>query len=110
MCELASIENVKVCRAKRDYRCVECSKPIPKGAQYESYGGLWEGEWSTYRTCIPCRDLREAMRPIKRKAYGEDCFQFGSLRSDIEELRTWSDESRTAIEATLSPAETKEPT
>lgn len=100
MCDnIAQFENIKVVRGKRDYRCVECSKPIPKGAEHEAYSGLWEGEFETYRTCIPCRDLREALRPIMKQAWGEDCFTFGHVRANISELREHSDETRAAVDA-----------
>ncbi len=110
MCDnIATIENIKVVRGKRDYRCCECRDPIPKGTEHEAYGGLWDGIFETYRTCIACRDLREALRPIMRQAWGEDCFTFGHVRETISELRQHSDETRAAVDA-LPALSTKETT
>jgi len=110
MCEnQATIENVKVVRGKRDYRCVECCGAIPKGVEHEAYGGLWDGIFETYRTCLKCRDLREALRPLAQKAWGEDCFTFGHVRETIAELRSWSDDARAAVDALVNDPATALP-
>ncbi len=45
-------------RSRKTYACCECGAVISPGDQYLVARGLWEGRWSTYRTCLVCDDLR----------------------------------------------------
>ena len=49
--------------SRKNYACTECGNPIDIGERYEYVRGLYDGGWSTYRTCYRClmiRDLMEA--------------------------------------------------
>lgn len=41
-------------RAAKDHRCVECGRSIARGERYTYASGLFDGHWSTYRTCAQC--------------------------------------------------------
>ena len=45
--------------ARKPHICCECGEEIPIGAKYERTKGKWAGDWSTYKTCMPCRAIRE---------------------------------------------------
>ena len=53
-----SVYSATTPRAKKEYRCEECSGKIMPGERYENVFGVWEGYASTYRTCERCYDLR----------------------------------------------------
>src|SRR5262245_32137550 len=46
-------------RAKKPQKCCECKETINPGDQYEVVSGKWEGEWSSFKTCAPCADIRK---------------------------------------------------
>jgi hypothetical protein len=45
-------------KAAKDHRCDECHGTICKGESYEYATGLWEGQWSSFRTCPDCIPIR----------------------------------------------------
>jgi hypothetical protein len=45
--------------AIKEHTCFECGRTIKKGEVYHKCKGKWEGEWSTYKTCIGCHRLRD---------------------------------------------------
>lgn len=71
--ECFSSEKVK---AKKKYLCCECNEPINPGDHYFSDKGLWCGEWGRYKTCIPCKSIRDDYC---------DSYVYGSLRIAILE-------------------------
>jgi hypothetical protein len=48
----------EVRRAAKEHTCSECREPIKVGDRYENATGLWDGHWSTYRTCLSCVEIR----------------------------------------------------
>src|ERR1044071_2635216 len=88
-------------RARDGYQCCECRRRIGHGDWYEEVGGLWDGTWDKFRTCLRCAARREAMTIVHgRPAFGglheyisdwED--NGGSLRELAVEVRT----QRTAL-------------
>lgn len=46
-------------RARKKYECGECGDEILPGYLYEFFTGLYEGFWSTYRTCARCVNVRD---------------------------------------------------
>lgn len=44
--------------ARKEHKCCECARVIPKGEKYEVFEGSWDGEFSTYKTCIDCVSAR----------------------------------------------------
>jgi len=64
-------------KAKKEHICCECRGIIPKGSSYEKVTGKWNGEISTYKTCIPCTRIRNH--------YCSHGFYFTGLRDQIRE-------------------------
>lgn len=48
-------------KARKPHKCCECGDVIPKGASYEHVVGKWYDSIDTYRTCLPCREIRRAL-------------------------------------------------
>lgn len=44
--------------AKKKYACSECGDDIKIGDKYEYVRGRWNGDWSTFRTCKTCVNVR----------------------------------------------------
>lgn len=61
--------------ARKTYKCCECGESIEPGQKYHKAVGVWYGDFRTYRTCIPCDNIRERYCP-----YG---FVFGELSEAI---------------------------
>ncbi len=74
----ASAYTQKNHRAAKDHRCSECGEVIPKGTTYEHVKGLWDGSWSTYKTCLSCVEIRNHFAC-------ESGWLFGELWSQLEE-------------------------
>ena len=47
-------------KARRNYKCCECERPIAQGTVHQVCNVLCDGEWSTYRTCLVCAEIRKA--------------------------------------------------
>lgn len=65
-------------KARKKHACCECPRPIQPGERYELVKGNWDGEWSTYKTCLPCVALRER--------YCEDGWVYGELEQVLEQV------------------------
>lgn len=46
--------------ARKPNRCDECKRPILIGHRYEFAAGCWDGDWSAYKTCEQCVEIRKA--------------------------------------------------
>jgi hypothetical protein len=55
----ADVCTVKVVKGRKEYKCCECDDVIVKGERHEYVRMLYDGSWSTYRTCIPCVNIRK---------------------------------------------------
>jgi hypothetical protein len=65
-CECYDAEPMECCNivfraARKPYTCTECERPILPGERYEQISGKLEGQWGTWRTCLGCQRLRDAM-------------------------------------------------
>jgi hypothetical protein len=69
--DLPSVCDVRTRRAAKDHACSECGEAIPRGTQYEHVKGLWDGSWSTFRTCLSCVEIRAHFACEGRWVYGE---------------------------------------
>ena len=69
----------KIVRARKNWDCCDCQIPIPKKTQYWSMSGLWNGEWDTYRMCLPCREFRDSFSGSSMP----EALAFGSLHDYI---------------------------
>ena len=45
--------------ARRQHKCQECLAAIEPGESYEINRGLWDDEWSTFKTCSVCLEIRK---------------------------------------------------
>lgn len=70
--------------ARKTHHCCECRAPIPPGTRYELAKGLWDGAWSTHRTCVTCDAVRRDVAP---------CSAYGDLWYDIRECWDWGDDN-----------------
>ena len=43
--------------ARKDHKCCECGRVIPKGEQYEYVTGKYEGEFFECKTCWQCAEI-----------------------------------------------------
>lgn len=74
--EGASFSSTTTPRAKKPHRCCECREEIPVGAKYERTTGAWDGDFSTYMTCLSCVEIRNH--------FACDGWIFGWLWDDLE--------------------------
>ena len=77
----AETSNRKIRKALKEHVCCECKTTIQKGERYEIVKGLWDREWRTLKTCLPCaaigNDLpcariHEGLRVQVQEVYGFD--------------------------------------
>lgn len=54
----SSVVTIKIVTARKTHKCGECGCKIKSGAKYENVKGLWDGEWSTCKTCSDCLSIR----------------------------------------------------
>ena len=53
------IYNSETRTARKEHMCCECGDFIQKGQKYEYVNGKWDGDWSTFKTCITCVNIRK---------------------------------------------------
>lgn len=53
----ASVFHSHVLTARKTHKCYECGSAIVAGDRHERVSGKWDGEWSTYRFCLPCSEI-----------------------------------------------------
>jgi len=63
--------------ARKPYKCCECGETIKRGQKYNKVTACWDGRFSTYRTCMPCKSIRDKYCP--------NGFIFELLRETISE-------------------------
>lgn len=66
----------KIVKARKEHVCYECCKTIQKSEKYEHVRGMWDGSFSTYKTCIDCLSLR--------KEFFSSGFIFGQIWDDFD--------------------------
>ncbi len=69
-------------KARKPHRCCECGELINIGETYEQAKGLLAGQWDTFRTCIPCVNMRDDLCP------GGHFYEY--LGDTIRECLGWS--------------------
>ena len=62
-------------RARKRHRCGECQGLIEPGTSYHESRGLWDGQWSTHKTCGSCYVAAHTLL---------DCYAFGCLVEDLD--------------------------
>lgn len=53
-----SVGHEQIRRARRAHVCCECGETIKPGDRYEYAAGCWDGDWSAFKTCLPCMRIR----------------------------------------------------
>jgi len=82
-CCSADVDNVSdlvittVQRARKPHACCECGGEIVVGQPYEIAKSLFDGHWSTYKTCTVCVAIRDDLCPCG--------YYWGELREVILE-------------------------
>jgi len=53
----------KIVKARKAHKCCECREEIKPGEQYEHAKGVYDGSWSSWKTCITCTRIRRDYCP-----------------------------------------------
>lgn len=53
--ELVTVNKTEYRVAAKDHKCTECNRTITKGEKYKHDSALYDGSWSTYKTCQHCQ-------------------------------------------------------
>jgi hypothetical protein len=69
--------NVVVRKSRKLRICCECHETILPGTRYERTSGKWDGKVSSYNTCEPCAEIRQA--------FCCDGWVYGTLWEDAQE-------------------------
>ncbi len=64
--------------ARKPHHCEECGETIAAGTKYELYKSLFDGAWSTTKTCLSCVEIRTHF------SCGQG-YMIGQLWSDLED-------------------------
>ena len=86
-----------IVKARKSQTCCECREAITPGTHYEIVSGKWEGEWLSFKTCLPCKEIREA--------FCCEGWVYGSLWEDAQ---TFLEEFTTGCLEKLTTAAAKE--
>lgn len=79
-CESPEVYTEQWPKARKEYRCDECFKPIKKGATYYKFSGKWDGEFRDYKRHERCHRICQALEK------GSDCcMPFGSMKEWMRE-------------------------
>ena len=79
-CEMPSVFNQTKPRARKRHRCCECYGWIEVGERYEYSWGIWDGDASTYKTCLGCAQLRDELGKLS-----DCCVTFTCLHDELLE-------------------------
>lgn len=94
--ELPSYYDERWHKARKDHRCCECRRPIHPGEQYQYIIGVWDGEFSTFKTCEQCVGVRESLNKVwcaplgeLRLEYLEYLGEMGRIEFDEDDQIVW---------------------
>ena len=79
--EPAGVYAASIHTARVAHKCYECRRTIEAGQRYERVAMLFEGRWSTYKTCGRCVSMRawvQAHVPCLCFTHGntvDECFE-----------------------------------
>ncbi len=82
--ELSTISKATTPTARKPHKCFECRGEIAPGEKYHLFTGLWDGKWSSFKTCADCEDLRG---DVCDGLDQDDWPAFGELYLDVFESR-----------------------
>ncbi|WP_115086254.1 hypothetical protein [Pseudomonas wadenswilerensis] len=73
--------------ARKRHSCCECRGHIEPGHKYQLTAGCWEGDMSSFKTCLACVEARDwATAQPEWCGDGEHLFYFGMLEEDLSYL------------------------
>lgn len=92
--EFASIEYR---RARKQHYCDECGRSVGAGERHRYDVIKHDGAICTYRTCLPCENLRDwlmhqmKLGTVEETSYVDDCdaFIYGALSEGIGDAFHW---------------------
>jgi len=65
------VSNLRWPKARKEYRCCECERAIPKGEIYERASGKFDGEFYDQKTCEQCAEIRQSFSCEAPPPFGE---------------------------------------
>lgn len=77
-----SVYSSKIVRAKKEYQCCECFKPIRVGERHEYAFGVHDGDTYQPRTCLGCVNIRQFVS-INIPCF---CWAHGNLIEDAKNI------------------------
>ncbi len=89
-----SVSMTRMRTARKPNKCSECRETIQPGQRYEHTSGCWDGRWSSFKTCEPCVEIRDALfcegwtYGFIWARVGEHLNEGGSVIGCIKELET----------------------
>lgn len=78
-CELPQFYREKTVQANKKHRCCECNNLIKPGTHYIKITGVWNSEWSTYKTCLRCDHIKTLALKRYPPDFDEEMPGFGLL-------------------------------
>lgn len=72
---------VRAVRSRREHKCVECRRAIPKGSEYQRASYFWEGAFETQHTCLDCAEIKAAFDCSQY----DEALQYGELWGAMEQ-------------------------
>lgn len=64
MCDTPTVYRQSAVRGRKDHRCDECFRTIPKEEIHEYAFGIWNNDVGYYRTCAPCVEIRQDLQEM----------------------------------------------
>ena len=74
--------HAKIVTARKEFKCCECGVVIGRGEKNERAFGVWQGDASTFHTCMRCVEIREEIADMETASgcYGSEAYPpFGEL-------------------------------
>ncbi len=75
--------------ANKSHVCCECAVTIKRREVYHVLTGIWEDGPATFKTCLPCRNLRAWMTADAVRRDAEDWPSIGDLPQCVAEWLDW---------------------
>lgn len=73
--------SVRMQKARKPFRCEECSGEVHAGERYEYVFGKWDGLVASYRTCSHCVEIRQFVS-VSIPCF---CWAYGNMIDDAKE-------------------------
>lgn len=75
-------------KARKDHKCFECCKVIPKGSEYHYLHGVSDGVGWSEKVCIRCEKIRAAIhKKVNKRQRYRSVVPIGELQCCIDEMK-----------------------